>query len=87
MGKDIRHITPVTLGAIVCILLFLSAVTPGCMAPKDTTGTPASPQASILVYAGAGLKAPMEEIAKSLPGNTASESSTPMQGAASSSPR
>jgi molybdate transport system substrate-binding protein len=64
MGKDIRHITPVTLGAIVCILLFLSAVTPGCMAPKDTTGTPASPQASILVYAGAGLKAPMEEIAK-----------------------
>ncbi len=64
MRKDILHSTQVTLGAIACILLFLGAVTPGCMAPKDTTASPASPQASILVYAGAGLKAPMEEIAK-----------------------
>lgn len=62
MKKNLFRVTPVTLGTLVCILMFLGAVTPGCITSKETTPTPGVSQAGILVYSGAGLKSAMTDI-------------------------
>lgn len=62
MRKNLLRVTPVTLGTLVCILMLLSAVTPGCITSQENTPSPAPSQASILVYSGAGLKSAMEDI-------------------------
>ena len=62
MNKREFRNTLSTTACIVCMLLFLGAIIPGCVTPQAQTSVPASSQGSILVYAGAGLKAPMQEI-------------------------
>lgn len=62
MKRDLFHVMPVVFTSVVCFLVFLAAVTPGCITSQNSTLPPASSDASILVYSGAGLKAPMQEI-------------------------
>ncbi|MFA5269874.1 MAG: molybdate ABC transporter substrate-binding protein [Methanoregula sp.] len=57
----------VILISIVCGLLLLSTILAGCTSSTGSTQnvpviTPAGVQSSLLVYAGAGLKVPMQEI-------------------------
>lgn len=53
---------PATLGTLVCILILLCAVTPGCISSQGTPPYPAPSQENILVYSGAGLRAAMDDI-------------------------
>lgn len=55
---------PVRIVFIVGILLFMGAILPGCITQQDSASPQASSPASILVYSGAGLKAPMQEIGR-----------------------
>ena len=50
------------MGFIISLFLIIAAVVPGCITPQDATPSPASSQAAILVYSGAGLKAAMDDI-------------------------
>lgn len=53
---------PVAFTSVVCLLVFLVIVTPGCVTTQGQEPGLSSSQESILVYSGAGLKAPMQEI-------------------------
>lgn len=63
MRKDLSNVTQARIGLIVCsVLVFIVALSPGCITSQENASHQASSQASIMVYSGAGLKAPMEEI-------------------------
>jgi len=68
MRKHSFHTNPVIIGSIICILILLGAITPGCITSQDNTPSPASTQASILVYSGAGLKSAMNDIGREFTG-------------------
>jgi molybdate transport system substrate-binding protein len=64
--KYIRHLLVFTV-LVICALLAAGCTTSSPAGTQgsaitSTTGTPATPQESILVFAGAGLKAPLDEI-------------------------
>jgi len=66
MRKILNKSTTVYIG-IALVILFIAAACAGCTsssqgAKTTAAATTAAPQESILVFSGAGLKAPMEEI-------------------------
>ena len=62
MKKELFHMPCARMGFIISLFLIIAAVVPGCITPQDATPSPASSQAAILVYSGAGLKAAMDDI-------------------------
>ncbi|MDD1689991.1 MAG: molybdate ABC transporter substrate-binding protein [Methanoregula sp.] len=67
MTKNLDKSTTVFIG-IALVILFIAAACAGCTsssqgAKSTAAATTAAPTESILVFAGAGLKAPMEDIA------------------------
>lgn len=67
MIKNLNKSTTIFIG-IALVILFIAAACAGCTSSaQGTQGTavamPAAAQESLLVFSGAGLKAPMEEIA------------------------
>jgi molybdate transport system substrate-binding protein len=71
MTRILNQFTTVYIG-IALVILFIAVVCAGWTSAQPgstsagtaTITTPASPQGSILVFSGAGLKSPMEEIGK-----------------------
>jgi molybdate transport system substrate-binding protein len=67
MTKNLKKSTTVFIG-IALVILFIAAACAGCTsssqgAKSTAMATAAAPMESILVFSGAGLKAPMEDIA------------------------